>query len=74
MSLTYTLTVSGSVVHTGTFDDTQALAADVIARAGAYGDVGISPTELAALIDSDTGSTIDLRLLPPQITVEVSAL
>jgi hypothetical protein len=28
--------------------------------------------DLAELISTDTASTIDLRLLPPQITVEVT--
>ncbi|QZY43937.1 hypothetical protein [Mycolicibacterium austroafricanum] len=72
MSLTYTLRVSDTPVYTGTFDDADDLSADAISRASTHGVVMIKAAELADLISPDTASTVDLRLLSPQITVEVT--
>lgn len=72
MSLTYTLRVSDTPVYTGTFDDADDLSADAIARASTHGVVMVKAAELADLISPDTASTVDLRLLSPQITVEVT--
>lgn len=73
MTLTYTLRVSDNPVYTGTFDDMDDLCADAITRARTHGAVMLKAGDLAELISPDTGSIVDLRLLPPQITVEVSA-
>lgn len=72
MSLTYTLRVSDTPVYTGTFDDPDDLAVDAITRASTHGVVTLKAGDLADLISPDTPRTIDLRLLPPQITVEVT--
>ena len=72
MSLTYPLRVADLPVYTGTFDDADDLAADAILRASTHGTVMLKAGDLAELISPDMASVIDLRLLAPQITVEVS--
>lgn len=72
MPLTYTLRVSDTPVYTGTFDDADTLAADAITRASAHGAIMSKAGDLVDLIADDTATTIDLRLLPPQITIEVT--
>lgn len=70
-----TLFVSNISTFTGDYADALTAARDLDSRASAYAEHTVSVPELAGYIESGSQqATIDFRLRPPQVHVEVERI